>query len=88
MGVMSLDSVRKVMFRPELYQKYTVRSFMKEPPAVLTTSDTLKVAAAKFDETRAWNLPVVDEDGRFIGFISRSGLFNSYRQTLVDFTAE
>ncbi len=88
MGVMSLDSVRKVMFRPELYHKYTVRSFMKEPPAVLTTSDTLKVAAAKFDETRAWNLPVVDEDGRFIGFISRSGLFNSYRQTLVDFTAE
>lgn len=86
-GVMSLDSVRKYMFRPELYHKYVVRNFMKEPPALLSTADTLKVATRKFDETHAWNLPVVDETGRYIGFISRSGLFNSYRQTLVDFTA-
>ena len=34
------------------------------------------------------SLPVVDDNGRFVGFISRSGLFNSYRKTLVDFTAE
>ncbi len=88
LGILSLDSVRKVMFRSELYHKYTVESFMKEPPAVLTTADTLKVATQKFDETRAWNLPVVDGTGRFIGFISRSGLFNSYRKTLVNFTAE
>ena len=86
-GIMSLDSVRKYMFRPELYRKYVVRNFMKEPPALLNTADTLKVATRKFDETHAWNLPVVDDAGRYIGFISRSGLFNSYRQTLVDFTA-
>lgn len=87
-GVMSLDAVRKVMFRSELYHKYTVASFMKPPSAVLANTDTLKVAIQKFDETRAWSLPVVDAEGRFIGFISRSGLFNSYRKTLVDFTAE
>lgn len=61
---------------------------MKEPPAILTISDTLKVATAKFDETQAWNLPIVDEEGKFMGFISRSGLFNSYRQTLVRFTSD
>jgi CIC family chloride channel protein len=61
---------------------------MKEPPAVLSTRDTLKVAANKFDETKVWNLPVVDEEHRFVGFISRSGLFNSYRKTLVDLTSE
>ncbi len=87
-GVMTLDAVRKVMFRPELYHKYTVAGFMKEPPAVLTTSDTLRIAAEKFDETHAWSLPVVDPSGRFVGFISRSGLFSSYRKTLVNFTAE
>lgn len=87
-GVVSLDSVRNVMFRQELYRRYTVANFMKEPPAILSTFDTLKVAAHKFDETKAWNLPVVDENRRFVGFISRSGLFNSYRKTLVDLTAE
>ena len=87
-GVMSLDSVRHYMFRSELYHRYNVSHFMKPAPAVLTTTDTLKVATEKFEETKAWNLPVVNENGGFVGFISRSGLFNSYRKTLVDFTAE
>ncbi len=87
-GVVTLDSVRNVMFRQELYHHYKVATFMKDPPAVLSTIDTLKVAAQKFDETHAWNLPVVDEDRKFIGFISRSGLFNSYRRTLVNLTSE
>ena len=88
MGVISLDSIRKYMFRTELYRQYTVKSFMKDPPALLSTSDTLKVATQKFDETNAWNLPVVDEEGRFIGFVSRSGLFNSYRSVLQDIASE
>lgn len=86
-GVLSLDSIRKVMFRSELYHKYTVRNFMKNPPALLYTTDTLRVATQKFDETHAWNLPVVDADNQFHGFISKSGLFSSYRRTLLDFTA-
>lgn len=86
-GVLSLDSIRKVMFRSELYHKYTTRNFMKNPPALLYTTDTLKVATQKFDETHAWNLPVVDVENHFCGFISKSGLFNSYRRTLLDFTA-
>lgn len=87
-GVMTLDSVRNVMFRTELYHQYKVSSFMKEPPAILLTTDTLKDATQKFDETHAWNLPVVDENGTYMGFISRSGLFSSYRKTLVSFSAE
>ena len=88
LGVVTLDSVRKYIFRPELYHRYTVATFMKEPPALLNTNDTLKVATQKFDETKAWNLPVVDDKHRFLGFVSRSGLFNSYREVLVNFSAE
>lgn len=28
-----------------------------------------------FDETNAWNLPVVDEQGKYIGFVSKSKIF-------------
>ena len=87
-GVVSLDSLRKYIFRPELYHQFKVSSFMKDPPAILTVDDTVNVAMDKFDATHAWNLPVVDNTGAFVGFISRSGLFSSYRRTLVDFTAE
>lgn len=88
LGVVSLDSVRLYMFRPELYRQYTVGSFMKEPPAILELSDSLKVATKKFEDTGAWNLPVVDAQGLYIGFISRAGLFTSYRETLIKYSPE
>ena len=88
MGVVSLDSVRLYIFRPELYRQYTVGMFTKEPPAVLLVNDSLKTVAQKFEETGAWNLPVVDENHLYLGFISRSGLFNSYRETLIKFSQE
>ncbi len=61
---------------------------MKAPPAILSVNDTLKEATSKFDETNAWNLPVVNDNGEYVGFISRAGIFSAYRQTLVDITAE
>ena len=88
LGVVSLDSVRIYMFRTELYRQYRVGSFMKKPPALLSINDTLKVVTEKFDETGAWNLPIVDNESKYVGFISRSGLFNSYRKTLIKFSPE
>ena len=88
LGVVTLDSIRKYIFRPELYHQFTVTSFMKDPPALLNTNDTLKIATEKFDETQAWNLPVGNDEHQFLGFVSRSGLFNSYREVLVNFSAE
>jgi CIC family chloride channel protein len=37
-----------------------------------------------FDDTKAWNLPVIDKEGHYLGFVSKSKIFNSYRQVLVD----
>ena len=88
LGVVSLDSVRIYMFRSELYHQYKVSSFMKDPPALLSIDDTPKVVTKKFDETGAWNLPIIDGDHKYVGFISRSGLFNSYRKTLIKFSPE
>lgn len=42
----------------------------------------------KFDKTGAWNLPVVDENNKYKGFVSKSKMLNTYRQVLVDFSAE
>ncbi|MCQ2076076.1 MAG: chloride channel protein [Bacteroidaceae bacterium] len=87
-GVITLDSIRKYMFRPELYHQFTVKSFVKDPPCTLCTMDTVKTAIQKFEETKAWNLPVVDENSYFVGFVSRSGLFQSYRNLLKKFSSE
>lgn len=87
LGLVYLDDVRNYIFRTELYHKYKVASFMKET-ATLNINDTLEIAMLKFDETGLWNLPVVDDENNYIGFISQAGLFNSYRQTLIRFSQE
>jgi CIC family chloride channel protein len=82
-GLIQLDSIREIMFNQELYDKVFVQDLMQLPPAVIELSDSMEVAMKKFDETDAWNLPVVDND-RYIGFISKSTIFNKYRNQLIE----
>ncbi len=80
-GVVLLDDIRNIMFRPDLYKKMTVSKFMAMPPARIDIGETMEVVMKKFDDTGAWNLPVVD-GARYIGFVSKSKIFNSYRRVL------
>ena len=87
-GIVQLDDVRHYMFRSELYHRYTMDKFMREPVARISVTDAMDVVMRKFDETRAWNLPVEDEDGRYLGFVSRSKIFNEYRKIMLDYSDE
>lgn len=81
LGVVVLDDIRNIMFRPDLYRKMYVNKFMAIPPAKIEVGDGMDKVMKIFDDTGAWNLPVV-EDGRYIGFVSKSKIFNSYRRVL------
>ena len=88
MGIVRLDDIRNIMFRQELYHRFKVETFMVSPPAKVLITDSMDIVMRKFDDTQAWNLPVVDEGGKYMGFISKSKIFNNYRQVLVEFSAE
>jgi CIC family chloride channel protein len=57
---------------------------MVSVPAKIMANTPMEQVMQLFDDTKAWNLPVVDEEGRYIGFMSKSKIFNSYREILVD----
>ena len=57
---------------------------MISAPAKIYTNMSMDSIMRTFDDTKAWNLPVVDEEGRYLGFLSKSKIFNSYREVLVD----
>lgn len=80
-GVVLLDDIRNIMFRPDLYRKLHVRKFMSMPPAKIEVGDSMESVMKTFDKTGAWNLPVV-ENGKYVGFVSKSKIFNSYRRVL------
>ena len=88
LGIVILDDIRHIMFRQELYHRFNVGRFMVIPPARINMDDSMEEVMRKFDETKAWNLPVVDEEGKYKGFLSKSRILNSYRQMLVDFSED
>ena len=88
MGVLLLDEVRNIMFQPRLYNRFKVRQLMTSPPAVLSHDMTMEQVMKVFEDTAAWNLPVVDSQKHYLGFVSKSKIFNSYRHVLVHFSEE
>ena len=84
LGIVLLDNIRNIMFRPELYNRFHVSKFMVSAPAKIVINTPMDQIMQTFDDTKAWNLPVVDENGHYIGFMSKSKIFNSYREVLVD----
>lgn len=88
LGIVTLDDIRNIMFRQELYHRFKVSKLMGSAPARLLYTDSMEKVMQTFDDTNAWNLPVVDTEGKYIGFVSKSKIFNSYREVLVHFSED
>lgn len=88
LGVVVMNNIRKLIFRQELYHRYHVDQFMEQPAAKIINTDSMEEVMAKFDNTRTWYLPVVDGENKYIGFVSKSKALNTYRQVMVDLSAE
>ena len=87
-GILYLDDIRHIMFRQELYHRFSVATLMREVPVRLSIEEPMEAVMRKFEETGAWNLPVESVEGEYIGFISKSAIFTAYRKTLLDFTSD
>ena len=86
LGIVTLDEVRNIMFRSELYGRFKVRKLMVSPPAKILYNTPMDKVMDLFESTGAWNLPVVDKGGVYKGFVSKSKIFSSYREVLVHYS--
>ena len=78
-GIVTLDDIREKMFDDEAREHLLVQTLMHNPPAQITPQENMQSVMSKFEITGAWNLPVID-NGKYIGFVSKSRIFNSYRK--------
>ncbi|PKO95750.1 MAG: chloride channel protein [Bacteroidetes bacterium HGW-Bacteroidetes-7] len=81
-GIILLDDIREIMFNKDIYESTFVEKIMKDPPGVVFNDDKMEVVMKKFEITSAWNLPVTDKQGNYIGFVSKSKIFSAYRDQL------
>lgn len=87
LGLITLDSVREIMFDKESYDTVRITDLMIQAPDYVTLSDNMDTVMEKFKDTGLWNLPVIDK-GKYIGFVSRATVFNAYRKLLIEFSEE
>ena len=74
-----------MMFDQTQYETTSVIDFMKAAPEIIFYTDSVEIVMRKFKESGAWNLPVVN-NGKYIGFISKSKLLTAYRNKLIEVT--
>ncbi|MBN1415612.1 MAG: chloride channel protein [Bacteroidales bacterium] len=86
-GIVLLDNIRHIMFNTEMYDTVFVRDLMLLPPAHISPGESMESVMQKFEENEAWNLPVID-NGKYIGFLSKSKLFSVYRNWLIEISEE
>jgi CIC family chloride channel protein len=87
LGIVLLDDIRHIMFNAEMYDDTYVRNLMIMPPAILDANQPMEKVMRRFEETGAWNLPVI-QDEKYLGFVSKAKIFNVYRRVLVHFSDE
>ena len=81
-GVVQLDDLREDMFKHEKYG-HPISDYMIPPPDKIIEHEAILSVMEKFEDKHAWMLPVVDKQGRYLGFISKSRILNAYREQLV-----
>ncbi len=82
-GVILLDDIRALMFKPEKYDTLMIRDLMQRAPAELEIKEPMSAVMKKFEDTQAWNLPVL-VGMKYEGFVSKSAIFSNYRNQLIE----
>ncbi len=85
LGVVFINDIRNIIFRPELYNITYVRDLMFMPEPVVDPDESMEDVAKKFSGSQHYNLPVL-KDGKYIGFVSRANVFSAYREKLREFS--
>lgn len=88
LGLIDLQDIREIMFETERYDTTSVSDLMSDLDFTIVQTSKMDDVMDTFEASGAWNLPVVDNDGRYIGFVSRSRLFNAYRRWLKETSQE
>lgn len=84
-GIVNLNEVRHIIFNQELYDSTYVHDLMNDAPDFIGENENMEAVMNKFEQSGAWNLPVLNSQGHYVGFVSKSKLFSAYRNLLKDF---
>jgi CIC family chloride channel protein len=81
-GIINLDNIREIMFQQEKYDIVNVEKLMVSPPVIIDINTDMQKVMDYFEMYKVWNLPIT-ENGKYVGFVSKSKIFTEYRNQLI-----
>jgi len=75
------DVLKKGINNPNIAE-LTVKDMMQPSPEIIFIDESLKIVMKKMEKENAWLLPVVNAQEEYIGFVSKTAVFNKYRALL------
>lgn len=87
-GDVVITKLRHIIFRTELYNRFTVAQLMTPVAATIIPSDPMDEVARKFELENSQYLPVCTLQGILLGYISRVRFYSLYKKTVEDLSAE
>ena len=88
LGEIDITKIRHIMFRSELYNRFTVKDIMTPVPSTLVREDKMIDVMRKFEKANCNFLPVVDVNGHLEGYVFRTRMYSMYRHLVADFSSE
>jgi CIC family chloride channel protein len=81
-GILTLEDLKQVLFKPELYDKLKAKDLMQQVPAEANLDYSLEDVMKIFDGNQSlWNLPATHHN-RYAGFVSKSTFLNKYKNLM------
>lgn len=85
-GILNRERLRPFLLGKESTEGIHVRKLAISPSFLVSDTDTVMKVIKMFDEADVWQLPMLDEQRRFKGFVSRSAILNNYRKLLREYS--
>lgn len=83
-GIITMDDIRDVMFKQNLYDKIRVNELMSIPKVTVSQTEKMETVMKHFEEYEVWYIPVLDEENQYVGFISKTVVLHQYRERLIE----
>ncbi|MDR1847660.1 MAG: chloride channel protein [Bacteroidales bacterium] len=88
LGIVVLDDVRHLLFKPEFYNKYKVTDFMRySPHFIADVNDSMEVIINKFKGSDRYTI-IITDNGKFVGALTRANVFAAYQRYMQDISEE
>ena len=81
LGIVYSDQLFDALFETE--NNILIKDIMQLPPYVVSIKTSMKDVMKKMDKDDIWILPVITADKKYMGFVSKSTIFNKYRSLLI-----